>query len=259
MKAIIGDRELLYKTIHAEFASVNKKPIVAELWVLDGKNAQRLYEILSPDQLFLIDSCSASIVDKYVRSYSHRSWTESVDKYAYYFCGPLTEQSTFDILYKEVFETFEKYDNVEIIRSDTKNAIQILKNKLTRSKGLDLVYVDASHQYEAVFDDLWSYHALLNPDRLLQLNDSCHSVEGMKQNLGVLEVAVKFCKATEFIPVLLTNTDFTDVLLVRRTSSILNVMNQVILNNDIAYVEMPHQLLGALHVEYGARLNLSSI
>jgi hypothetical protein len=259
MKVIIGDRELIYRIIHATFASIKKKPIVAELGVLNGKNAERLYEILSPAQLFLIDSWSASIVDEYVRNNSHRAWTGGVEKYASYFGGALTEQSTFDNLYKRVFETFEKYDNVEIIRSDTTNAVQILKDKLTGSKGLDLVYVDASHQYEAVFDDLWGYQAILNPDGLLQLNDCCHSVEGMKQNLGVLEAAVKFCKATDFMPVLVTNTDFTDVLLVRQTSSILSVINQVISNNDITFVEIPHQLLGALHVRYGARQNLSFV
>jgi hypothetical protein len=259
VKVLFGNRDLIYKIIHATFASVNKRPFVAELGVLDGKNAKKLYEILSPSQLFLIDSWSAIIIDEYVRNNSHRAWVEGVEKSATYYGGALTEQSTFDNLYKKVFETFGKYENVEIIRADTVSAAPILKDKLTEARGLDLVYVDASHQYEAVFDDLWNYQALLGPDGLLQLNDCCHSVEGMKQNLGVLEAAVKFCKAAEFMPVLVTNTDFTDVLLVRKTSPILNIIEQVVLSNDISYVEIPHQLLGALHVKYGKKQNLSFV
>ncbi|NCX94652.1 MAG: class I SAM-dependent methyltransferase, partial [Gammaproteobacteria bacterium] len=94
-------------------------------------------------------------------------------------------------------------------------------------------------------------------DGVIQMNDCCHSKDGLKQNLGVLEATVKFLKMSEFVPVLTTNTDYTDVLLARRNSKLINVIDTIVNVNDINYVEVPSQLLGALTIKSGRRVNPS--
>lgn len=94
----------------------------------------------------------------------------------------------------------------------------------------------------------------------MMLNDCCHSVMGTKQNLGVLEALGSFMKRTDFIPVAVTNTDWSDVILVRRNSRLVQLFDVALTNSDVLYVEIPHQLITAARVVYGAqRHNISFV
>jgi hypothetical protein len=257
MKVLIGLRSLIYQIVTAAFQSVNIKPKAAELGVLDGKNAEVIYKTMAPEKMYLIDSWSKEIFVDYNTNNAHRDWVDNNEKYAFYFGGALSNQATFDNLHKKTVDRFYGRGDVEIIRAGTRDALPLLKQSLGRDGKLDLIYVDASHQYETVLDDLMEYERLLSTHGFMQLNDCCHSADGMRQNLGVLEAAVKFCKATDFIPVLVTNTDWTDVLLVKKDSPMIKVVDQIVMINDISFVELPYQLFGALQVRYGKQKNLS--
>jgi hypothetical protein len=62
---------------------------------------------------------------------------------------------------------------------------------------------------------------------------------------------------TEFIPVAITNTDWSDILLVKRGGLLQSAISDSIIASDVGYVEIPPQLLGNLRVINGARPNLS--
>lgn len=68
-----------------------------------------------------------------------------------------------------------------------------------------------------------------------------------REHLGVIKATLTFMKMADFMPVMLTNTDRTDVLLVRRKSGIDQLLDKI--------VEIPSRLLGALHVKQGAKRN----
>ena len=257
MKVLIANRILIYQVLGELFKSMSIKPRLMELGVLDGTNAKTMADILMPQEFFLVDSWSTEAFSDYIKNNSHRSWVDDLNQYADYFGGPLSEQATFDRLYQKVVDKFSGQNNVKIIRSGSQKAVPVLRDELRGKPKFDLIYVDASHQYETVLDDLIDYQEFLTPDGFFQLNDCCHSAEGMKQNLGVLEAAVKFCKVANFIPVLLTNTDWTDVLLVKRNSKTIDVIDLIIRNNEISFVEVPDQLLGALQIKQGKRRNIS--
>ncbi|MND91494.1 hypothetical protein D3C80_836190 [compost metagenome] len=102
------------------------------------------------------------------------------------------------------------------------------------------------------------YQDLLADDGFMLLNDCCHSLQGTKQNLGVLEALSSFLKRSDFVPVAVTNTDWSDVILVRKNSVMLQLVDIAITNSDIPFVEIPHQLMSAARVVYGAqRTNIS--
>jgi hypothetical protein len=256
MKVLIGNRELIYKVMAACFATVGVKPRVAEVGVLKGGNAQVMDTLLQPATLHLIDAWSKEPLQEYVKNNAHRAWTENISAFADYFGGPLDEQATFDSLYHEVVQKFADKPYVEIVRASSLDAAKILRER-PQPPRFDLLYLDASHQYETVLDDLLLYHEFVSEDGVIQMNDCCHSKDGIKQNLGVLEATVKFMKMSDFVSVLTTNTDYTDVLLVRRGSKMLGVIDNVVNANDITYVEVPPQLLGALTIRSGKRVNPS--
>jgi len=257
MKAVFGNRSLIYKILSACFASQAKAPEIIEVGVFNGKNAKNLYDELKPSKMVLVDSWSSAVaVDDYRFTNRHRPWVQDPIEFSTYFGGAIDDQSTFDRLYESTRTLFSMNANVEIIRSNSSVAAEILKST---GSNFDLIYVDANHQFEQVFDDLVLYSQVLNQDGFLQLNDCCHSGEGIRQNLGVLEATVKFCKMFEFRPILLTNTDWTDVVLARKNSSNIEIVENVVANSAVSYIELPDQLLGALTVKYGKVNNLSFV
>lgn len=257
MKVIIANRNVVYQIVKAAFAATNVHPLVAELGVHDGGNATVINDILTPRELFLIDAWAKEAFSDYTQNNAHRSWVDGLEKFSGYFGGPLDSQSTFDALYQRAVSRFQGKNHVHFIRAGSRLAAPILRDQLGPGRKLDLIYVDASHQYETVLDDLIEYQEFLAPNGFLQLNDCCHSAQGARQNLGVLEAAVKYCKMSDFIPAVVTNTDWTDVLLVRRDSPMLNILDKIITGSDVPFVELPHQLFGALKVRPGRKSNLS--
>jgi hypothetical protein len=256
---VTSGRKLIYQLVNAAFQSAQIKPSAAELGVLKGENAEMIFRELSPVQFYLIDSWSKDAFLDYKENNKHRPWVDDIDDYAKYFGGSLDAQSTFDKLFAEAVQKFKDKKTVSVMRYSSRDALPHLQKMLGEKNKLDYIYVDASHQYETVLDDLIEYQQFLQPNGLFQLNDCCHSAQGVKQNLGVLEATVKFCKMAEFVPVLLTNTDFTDVVLARKSSPMLETIDQVILSNRVDFVEVPDQLFGALKVRSGKRDNLSFV
>lgn len=256
MKVLMSNRELIYSVMRGCFDAIGTRPWAAELGVLDGRNAEVIDKVIAPERLFLVDAWSSQAFDDYRRNNQHRPWVNGIDSFTNYFGGPVSEQATMDRLHAKAVDRFHHKSHATVIKSPTLPARETLGAMLGDRK-LDYIYVDASHQYESVLDDLMFYDSLLGLDGVLQLNDCCHSPAGVRQNLGVLEATLTFTKMADFMPVLVTNTDWTDILLVRRKSGIDQVIDKIVEINDVAYVEVPNQLLGALRIKDGKRANLS--
>ncbi|KIU45644.1 MULTISPECIES: class I SAM-dependent methyltransferase [Pseudomonas] len=257
MKVCTTYRETFYHVLNAVFTAYGKQPVVAELGVLRGENAMKLYQALTPEKMVLIDSWSPASNDDYSPFDQLPPWVEPPEKYAYYYGGPMHEQATFDNLYQQCLDRFADKDNVTVIRADTISAIDAIQPR-TGIETFDVVYIDASHQYEFILRDLMYYQELVGPDGFILLNDCCHSPNGTKQNLGVLEALSSFMKRSDFIPLAMTNTDWSDVILVRKNSIMVQLVDIALTNSDIPFVEIPHQLISAAKVVYGQqRINIS--
>lgn len=252
MKVCHTHRENLYTLLGALFQIMEKRPIVAELGVLRGENALKIHSALSPEKMVLIDSWSKAANDAYSPFDQLPPWVAPVDTYAYYYGGSLHDQQTWDKLYEECRERFTHLPEVTIIRSETIGAIEKIRQETDISK-FDLVYIDANHQYEYILRDLMYYQDLVAEDGFIMLNDCCHSLNGTKQNLGVLEALGSFIKRSDFIPVAMTNTDWSDVILVRKNSMLVQLMDMALTNSDVPYVEIPYQLITAARVVYGSQ------
>lgn len=257
MKVCNANREFFLNVVSAVFDAFEKKPLIAEIGVLKGDNALNMYNILSPEHMVLIDSWSKDITKTYSPFDTLPPWINPVETYSYYFGGSLNEQSTFDKIYEECLAKFSDLSNVTMIRDDTIKAISKI-HPATGIDKFDLIYIDASHQYEYVLRDMMYYKELLAPNGFMILNDCCHSDAGTKQNLGVLEALSSFMKRTDFIPLALTNTDWSDVILVRKGSPMIQAVDMAISNSNVAFVELPYQFISSAKVIYGKqRANIS--
>jgi len=256
MMVIEANRNDLFSILAPIFSHNKIKPKAAEVGVLRGKNAKDILAKLEPSHLFLIDSWSVESSHKFQNLNSHRDWVSDLDKFEFYYGGALDRQETYDAIYAEALREFDGNANVTIIRKTSLGGFRHLLEQ--GETEFDFIYVDASHDYESALDDLMCYSQLLKKDfGIFQLNDCCHSVAGVQQNLGVLEAANKFCKIKNFVPVVAVNRDFTDVILAPKRSPLVTAIKHLIEQNNIISVEVPDELFANMTVKSGARPSIS--
>lgn len=250
MKVCDIDRNQMYGVLRHVFNALQVRPRVMELGVCKGDNAQQLLQRLEPAPLVLVDSWSAASNRAYSPFDSLPPWIDPPETYDFYFGGPTREQATWDRLYEGCRQRFADRTDVHIVRAFTNEAGPAIRSH-AGDVPFDLVYVDASHQYEYVLRDLMLFQDLVGPNGCFMLNDCCHSEAGLRQNLGVLEAVGNFLKRSDFTPVAITNTDWSDVVLTRRGSLLENALHWSLVNSDVAFVDVPPQLLPAARLIRG--------
>ena len=108
-----------------------KNAICAEVGVYQGELSQCILNKTNPKKLVLIDAWSTQVMKD--NSDVQNSFT----------------QEKFDQMYLNVLTKLQKYDNVEIIRKNSIDAMKFFSDAY-----FDWVYIDASHEYQDVLDDL---------------------------------------------------------------------------------------------------------
>jgi len=242
------------------FTTLKITPSIVELGVLRGGNASAMLAALKPKKMVLIDSWSSDAMLGAFHPFDKSPpWIAPINILEKYYGGSLNEQDTFDRIYHECVARFADNKNVEIIRDDTVEILEKFKSA-GRNEDFNIVYVDANHRYEYVLRELLCWKDSVAANGVLVLNDCCHSAGAVELNFGVLPALTEFIKRTDFIPVLMTNTDWADVVLVRKHSPIEKLIDQVATNSNMAFVDIPHQLLGAAKIVSGSlRRNVSFV
>ncbi|WP_439573103.1 class I SAM-dependent methyltransferase [Phreatobacter sp.] len=247
MKVVDCPRTRLYAIVAEAFDTIGCQPAMIELGVHKGDNAELLMEALKPRRSVLIDAWSAEALKAYSHFEALPPWLLPLTAFERYFGGSLSDQATFDRTYEIAVQRFAGDERVEIIRDDTVPACARLRDR-HGAGSFDFIYVDANHQYEYVLRDLLHYQDLLAEDGVMMLNDCCHSLKGMNQNLGVLEAVGNFLKRAEFTPVALTSTDMGDLVIARQGSAVVRALDAALDGSDLSFVEVMPQMLPAAHI-----------
>jgi hypothetical protein len=217
---------------------------IAELGVLKGRNAKFLFEKLKPKKLELIDSWSSeALVKGYSQFDSLPEGVMSLSEFEFYFDGDPSDQKTLDRIYNGVVEYFNDIPNVSIIRENTHAAAKHYDDGY-----FDMVYIDANHQFEYVLLDLKIWEKKLSNNGFIVLNDCVSSPEARKQNIGVLEAVSSFLKSHNFVPVCLTLTDFSDLIISRKDNPRLASLRQNLIESERC-LEVPDQLIYSYNVK----------
>jgi hypothetical protein len=245
MKVINCQRELFYQVSNNAFDALNIMPIAVELGVFKGNNANQILNLIKPKLLYLLDTWSTA---DFLKAYSPFDeiplWMDPPSAQYSYYGGDALSKEHWDSLYEEVIQKFKNNLNVKIKRGSSEELYSFISSTVKKQQ-LDFIYIDASHQYEYIFRDLMLYSKIGSENSIIQINDCCHSERGVKQNLGVLEAVTRFIKMSDWRPVAINTTDFSDLLLAKKNSGINEKLNQVFFESaNLNYVEVPYQILG---------------
>lgn len=255
MKVCETSRVGLYQLLSFAFKKMGVRPKLAEIGVLKGENAKVMFDLFEPEQLYLVDPWAPYQGLHYFEEQPYYI-SENSEFVQGYFGGPINEPETFNKLYQQCLDRFQGSGNVSFVRQDSYKGLDQVKEALLRdyeTDKLDLVYIDGNHEYNHVLRDLMYWQEFVSASGVLMLNDCCHNAAGFAINLGVLQAVITFIKQTDFYPILLTNTDWSDIVLVKKGSMMASMINEVVRNSNLGYVEVPHQLLGSMRVVNGAQ------
>jgi hypothetical protein len=103
---------------------------------------------------------------------------------------------------------------VKIVRANSIEGIQQLPDA-----HLDVIYIDANHQYEYVLRDLMEARKKLKAGGIMQMNDFYEGPGGAEQNLGVMGAVNTFVKRYDFHYVAMSYGAYCDVVLTENPSS----------------------------------------
>lgn len=126
---------------------MSKNSICAEIGVWKGDFSKRILKITQPKVLYLIDAWKSEIIND-------NSDTKNLT------------QNDFDLLYSNVLKKFSNNDNVKILRQNSKEALETFPDEY-----FDWIYIDASHHYENVLQDLETARVKLKHGGIIAFDD----------------------------------------------------------------------------------------
>lgn len=153
---------------HNEIYGNKKKLKGAEIGVADGSHAEDILNYLDLEKFYLIDP--------------YQVYEEGDYKFS--------DQTYFDKQYKNLKIKFKNYNNVEILRKTSKEAVNEIPNKT-----LDFVYIDGNHQFEEVYEDLNLWFPKIKDNGFLCGDDYGKYLSGQ----GVFFAVNKFVRENKLI------------------------------------------------------------
>lgn len=141
-----------------------KNMVWCELGVFIGDYSKLIFDITKPSKLYLVDLFPNKMI--------------SGDK-----DGKNMKEENLEISYIKLKEHFKNHHNVYIIKDKTFNFLSKIENNY-----LDIVYIDADHSFEGVYNDLiYSYNKVKIGGFI------CGHDYSKQQFKGVFDAVNKFC------------------------------------------------------------------
>lgn len=115
--------------------------------------------------------------------------------------------------FKECLHTLRGHlpgGRVEVIRNRSLDAVKDFKEA-----SLDAVYIDASHDYKDVLDDLRAWRRIIKPGGVILGHDYTRNEMARRLHFGVIEAVETFCAESDWHLEALTDEDFASFCLKR--------------------------------------------
>jgi Methyltransferase domain len=186
---------------------VPKNAVWAEIGVYKGDFSQQVLDACEPAEYYLIDNWKFEIADHNALAGETENFSNFAGKIHWDHFGDdpngIQEQN-----FQYVTSRFAERPNVKIIRDDSANGIQALADA-----SIDVMYIDANHQYEYVLRDMIHAQKKIKPGGIILMNDFYEGPGGAEQNLGVMGAVNTFVKRYDFHYLAMTHGSFADVAL----------------------------------------------
>jgi len=218
---------------------------IVEVGVCKGENAGWLLANLEPDILNLVDQwVPFTPIDppSYFSSDEDRQFLEK------YFGGPIDQQTTFDALYQVTCDKFSDDSRVKILRNSSRNAAATFDDN-----SLDIIYIDADHNYNAVLDDLFIWQGKLKDSGYIILNDHTINASGTPE-YGVVQAVSTFLRNhTQYSPLAMTLSNYADLIIGKRSFDHTELLKNIISSGKA--FEVPDSIASNFHLRKAGGLN----
>lgn len=150
------------------FSLLDKGKRIAEIGVAEGVFSAEILARGHPSSLFLIDLWRHQTDSEYAKDEANVSQAEQ------------------EARFQAVCQAFDRPE-ITILRADSQDAARYFPDG-----GLDYIYLDARHTFDAVTADLEAWWPKLAPDGLLMGHDYANHVDAQKFGLAVVEAVNAF-------------------------------------------------------------------
>ena len=199
---------------------------MVEIGVFEGDYSAHLLKRADPSSLTLIDP-----------------WLQHDDA-AYARDTANSKTSVQNARYEKVKNRFKaecKSGQVKIVRDLSVPALANLTGEM-----FDFAYVDAMHYEDAVLDDLNAISRCMHPDGLISGHDFAAHPLARRKNFGVIQAVRRFCEATAYVPIVITNERWASYYLAREGSPVASAFLTGLLASDIPLSSFPARLIGTV-------------
>ena len=172
-----------------------KGGVVAEIGVAEGVFSKTILENTEPEHLHLIDPWQFQENEKYQGDPNNVSDAQNEARF-----GSVVEK----------FAEEEAAGRVTIHRSLSGDAVSTFEDGY-----FDWIYLDGSHAYRDVSEDLDHYDAKIKADGFILGHDYTNHIEAKKMNFGVVEAVNEFVNTRGYEFLILTNEEFPTFVLAK--------------------------------------------
>jgi hypothetical protein len=192
---------------------IPRNAVWAEVGVYKGDFSQFIVERCSPSKYYLIDNWRFDIRD-------HNPSDDHTDNFsnfrgrvhwAHYGDDPNAHQEE---NFNYVRSRFATVSAVTVIRAESTEGIDSLPDS-----ALDVIYIDANHQYEYVLRDLMHAKPKVKPGGIIFMDDFYEGPGGHEQNEGVMAAVNTFVKRHDYVYLAASCGSFSNVSLTDDPSS----------------------------------------
>jgi hypothetical protein len=192
---------------------IPKHAVWAEVGVYKGDFSQFIVERCAPSKYYLIDNWRFDVRD-------HNPWDDDTENFSN-FRGRVHWEHYGDDAnahqeenYRDVKERFATVPAVEVIRAASTKGIDALPDA-----SLDVIYIDANHQYEYVLRDMMHAKTKLKSGGIMFMDDFYEGPGGTEQNEGVMGAVNTFVKRHDYVYLAASCGSFSNVALTDEPSS----------------------------------------
>jgi hypothetical protein len=210
---------------------IPKNLVWAEVGVYRGDFSQFIIDTCSPAKYYLIDNWRFEIQE-------HNPFADDTENFSnfrgrvhwkHYGNEPNAHQEE---NYRHVLQRFASVPAVEVIRAESAKGMGSLPNA-----SLDVIYIDANHQYEYVLRDMMHARDKLKPGGIMFMDDFYEGPGGAEQNEGVMGAVNTFVKRHDCVYLAASCGSFSNVALTSDpTSAVVQSFLQNLKDSDYQFI-----------------------
>jgi hypothetical protein len=213
----------------------------AEIGVYKGDFSQLILERCAPSKYYLVDNWKFELRDHNPTGESTENFSNFYGRihWQHYGDDPNAHQEE---NYQNVVARFADMPAVEVIRATSTEGIARLPDS-----SLDVIYIDANHQYEYVLQDILHARRKLKPGGIMFMDDFYEGPGGYEQNEGVMGAVNTFMKRYEWAYLAASCGSYSNVALTDDPSSeLVREFMDNLLNSDFQFVGVSDALVANL-------------